>query len=139
MFLSFWGVGAEQRKAMRSKRGERQEHIISWEFLTAVAGHHPEMKMDSAGYFQTSAAKQSRNRRAVCKTRRVGLQRLDHTSHNTQTRRTPEMLRLARGRWLATTFGAFVGLPGRPPLANVHFMSTERHPLIRSHPLTKTA
>jgi hypothetical protein len=33
---------------MRSKRGERQERIIfSREFHTAVADHHPEMKIDS--------------------------------------------------------------------------------------------
>jgi hypothetical protein len=29
-------VGAEQRSAMRSKRGERQERVIFMEFLTAV-------------------------------------------------------------------------------------------------------
>jgi hypothetical protein len=39
-------MGAEQRRAMRSKRGERQERIIFMEVPHSRAGHHPEMKMD---------------------------------------------------------------------------------------------
>jgi hypothetical protein len=35
--------------------------LFSDQFLTAVAGHHPEMKRTRGRYFQTSAAKQSRN------------------------------------------------------------------------------
>jgi hypothetical protein len=54
-----FGVGAEQRRAMRSKRGERPGATsFSWEFLTAVAGHHPEMKRTRGRYFQTSGRRQ---------------------------------------------------------------------------------
>jgi hypothetical protein len=48
------------------------------------------MKMNPCGYFQASAAKQSRNGRAV-KTFRLGLQQFDYTPCITQTRRMPEI------------------------------------------------
>jgi hypothetical protein len=48
-----------------------------------------------------SAVKQSRNGRAVCKTRRGGLQRLDYASRIRKTSRIPEIASLACGRWLA--------------------------------------
>jgi hypothetical protein len=97
-------------------------------------GHHDEMReaaqnvasfIGATSHFHVnddalvvaSAAKQSRNGRAVCQARRVGLQRLDYTPRITKTRRTfeiaaPRLRAMARN----DCFGASFGLPERPPL-----------------------
>jgi hypothetical protein len=43
---SLLGWGRSSARAMRSKGGNGILGSFSWEFHTAVAGHHPEMKMD---------------------------------------------------------------------------------------------
>jgi hypothetical protein len=63
-FLSFFGVGAEQRRAMRSKRGERQERIIFMGVPHGPAGHHPEMKMDLCWLFSDQARRPKQSHEA---------------------------------------------------------------------------